>query len=295
MSVLVELSGGFGNQMFQYAAGYALARRLGKQCTVDVGIYSPRNPVKYQLDRFLGAPEIASAFELPLRSILMARGVSNKIFGRAPFVSLGLRRIRAFNEGSAFVFDRRFLDIQGEVYLRGYYQSEKYFDGYADDIRGIFEFKNAPSPENSKIMDLMAKTDSVSVHIRRGDYVSSAHTNQYHGTCPVSYYSDAFKLLGERCEKPFFFVFSDDPAWCKANIHPPGGTVYIDHNRGDDSPEDMRLMARCRHHVIANSSFSWWGAWLNPYPEKIVVAPRKWLETKSVQVLDLIPESWVTL
>lgn len=295
MSVLVELSGGLGNQMFQYAAGHALARRLGRPCEVDDTCYTGRNPVKYQLDKFSGQPRVASVRDLPLRSVLRRWGVSGRVAERAPFYSSGLKRIRAFREGSPFAFDSRYLDIQGDVYLMGYFQSEKYFADCAGEIRGMFAFKNAPNRKNSEIAALMRSSDSVSVHIRRGDYVSNAYTNQYHGTCPLSYYADAFELLKGRLKDPFFFVFSDDPEWCRSHIHPPGRALYIDHNRGDDSPEDMRLMSLCGHHVIANSSFSWWGAWLNPDPKKTVLAPKQWLETKKIQVVDLIPDNWTRL
>jgi len=272
MSVLVQLSDGLGNQMFQYAAGYALAARLGTECRVNDAYYArpQEKPRIYQLDRFVGAPMRITAADLR-------------------------KKFKLFKEEKEFAFDRRHLGFSGDVYLVGYFQSEKYFGNVPGEIRSLFGFKGAPNPENAEMAARIARTNAVSVHVRRGDYVTCPWASENFGTCSLDYYINAFRTLTQRLAKPVFFVFSDDPQWCKENIHPPADTVYVEHNHKGPASEDMRLMSLCRHHILANSSFSWWGAWLNPSPQKIVVAPKTWMAAPSVRILDLIPEAWLQL
>jgi len=128
--------------------------------------------------------------------------------------------------------------------------------------------------------------------VRRGDYLTSPAASGCHGVCPPEYYHAAVKELATRLRSPHFYVFSDDPAWVKAQLNLPHPTTFVDHNDAEHGYEDLRLMASCRHHIIANSTFSWWGAWLGGYPEKRVVAPQKWFRDDRVDTADLIPQGW---
>lgn len=136
---------------------------------------------------------------------------------------------------------------------------------------------------------------AVSLHVRRGDYVSDARTHAAHGLCSIDYYRAAVRYIIDRVEAPEFFVFSDDIAWARGNLDISHPCHYLDHNRGAESYNDMRLMSLCHHHIIANSSFSWWGAWLNPRDDKIVVAPARWFASGNRRLDDLFPPGWVTL
>jgi hypothetical protein len=277
--IIVQLSGGLGNQMFQYAAGYSLARRLGVECQVNLANFA-KNIRKYELECFTDAPAVSQKNRIPRRW-------RPRIFGLTGGMTI-------FEEKFAFVFDERFSSLKDGTYLVGYFQSEKYFEGYATDIRTLYTLRMQPKGANQQILNDMLNTQTVSVHVRRGDYVSNRSTNLYHGICPAAYYQQAFELISRRVQSPRFYVFSDDPEWTRANVQPPGYTIYIEHNR-DAAFEDLRLMSSCRNHIIANSSFSWWGAWLNSCPEKIVIAPRKWLANDSVPIIDLIPETWIQI
>ena len=289
--IISQLSGGLGNQMFQYAAAQSLAWRLKTECFVDTSAFKI-NIRKYELNIFAIAPKIANFYEVPLNSYL------NRVPGFSliePWIgnrNLHFIKIKKYKEMNDFTFDLEFNRLYGNIYLEGYFQSEKYFKQFASRIREGFNFKVPPTKHNVIILDEIIKTNSVSVHIRRGDYISDLETNQFHGTCPISYYENAFRLIKSQVKNPIFFVFSDDPEWTKKNITPPGDTKYIGHNLNDLAYEDMRLMSKCKHHIIANSSFSWWGAWLNPNPQKIVVAPQKWLSSEKFVIRDLIPEYW---
>jgi hypothetical protein len=162
-------------------------------------------------------------------------------------------------------------------------------------IRKDFEFLEPAKDRNAEVLEQIRHSFSISIHVRRGDYVTLAAASEFHGLMGPDYYkAGAEAILRGKNETPSFFVFSDDPEWCKENIKLPGEITYIDWNTGKNSFEDMRLMSNCKHHVIANSSFSWWGAWLNPSKEKIVVAPKQWFNDTSNQT-DIVPESWIRL
>ena len=289
--IVVCLNGGLGNQMFQFAAAYALSARLGVECKVDVSILE-RSIRRYELECFTGAPPVGDISDLPLRLRLRARGIPDVVAGT---LDRWFGGSTVFQEQSSFVFDRRFLTVTDGSYLVGYFQTEKYFSNVACDIERLFTFHNPPSIANTKILDQISNGRAVSVHVRRADYVSDRQTNQFHGTCSLEYYAAAFGLIADRVNDARFFVFSDDPLWARQNIKPPGETIYVDHNKADAAYEDMRLMSACQHHIVANSSFSWWAAWLNASPEKVVVAPKRWLADPSVPLDDLLPEKWIAI
>lgn len=141
----------------------------------------------------------------------------------------------------------------------------------------------------------MAQENAVSVHMRRGDFVSNPKSNAVHGVCPPEYYRAAIRTMAGQVEKPCFYIFSDDIAWAKDQLKLDFPCQSVEHNTGAESYNDMRLMSRCRHHIIANSSFSWWGAWLSDYPSKIVIAPRQWFLNAPHDVSDLIPHGWIRM
>jgi hypothetical protein len=190
------------------------------------------------------------------------------------------------------VFRPEILNLTGDVFLSGYWQTEKYFSSIRNLLLQEFSFKSAPDDENKKVIDLILAENSVSVHIRRGDYISNPTTHRYHNCCDESYYQRAMAEVCKQVSQPHFFVISDEPEWAQENFKAPGEMSIIDLNHGERSYEDMRLMSLCKHNVIANSSFSWWGAWLNQNPEKIVIAPKHWFNFKKFKIRDLIPEQW---
>ncbi|HQS38500.1 MAG TPA: alpha-1,2-fucosyltransferase, partial [Methylotenera sp.] len=162
-----------------------------------------------------------------------------------------------------------------------------------EQIRKDFTFKLALSVKNSAIIEQISQVNAVSLHVRRGDYVTNAK-NAFIGVCSLEYYRKAVEYVKNQVDKPVFFVFSDDIEWVKSNLPIDFPCFYIDHNHGIESFNDMRLMSHCKHHIIANSSFSWWGAWLNANSEKIVIAPQQWF-ANNTNVNDLLPESWIKL
>jgi len=285
---VIHLMGGLGNQMFQYAAGRALSVKRDIPFVVDFDdpyIYAKRS---FGLDVFDLDYQTASFGQLlgakPKRKVL------RRLFkwtGNDPDKYL-------YREKMDFYYQPELFDCPNGSYVSGFWQSEKYFLDIADIIRRDFGFKNPQNALNKSHADAINNCNSISIHIRRGDYILVPNTNKIHGTCDLEYYQRAIEIISEKANDPVFFCFSDDMEWVKGNLKINHPVRYIDNNTANGY-EDMRLMSYCKHHVIANSSFSWWGAWLNPNPDKIVIAPKKWLNNPAVVVKDLIPDSWIKL
>lgn len=291
--IIVNLIGGLGNQMFQYATGRALSLRLSQSLRLDISGFDGYGLHQgFELSRvFACNPEIAT--DEDIRDLLG---------WRASRIARKLLLLPAFRwlQGDRLVVEPHFhywpeiTGLSRNFYLAGYWQSEKYFCDATESIRADFTFRPPLSKQNAELARRIGQTTAVSLHVRRGDYVSNAKANAAHGLCSLDYYRAAILQLAAHVERPEFFVFSDDIAWVKANLKIDFPCQYVDHNQGAESYNDMRLMSLCEHHIIANSSFSWWGAWLNPNMDKIVVAPRKWFATDK-NVEDLYPAGWVLI
>lgn len=293
--IITHIIGGLGNQMFQYAAGRALALANGVPLHLDVSGFEGYGLHQgFELHRVFGC-------EAPLASNEEVGAVLG--WRSAPLV----RRILVRSEltklrGQAFVVEPHFhywpgiRNLPATVYLQGYWQSERYFAAVADAIRADFSFRQPLSAINAAIAEKIgAGGAAVSLHVRRGDYVSNPTTYAAHGLCSLDYYRAAVHHVAERIEAPEFFVFSDDIEWVRNKLGIDFPCHYVDHNQGVESYNDMRLMSLCRHHIIANSSFSWWGAWLNPREDKIVVAPQRWFANGERRLDDLYGTGWVRL
>lgn len=291
--IIVNLIGGLGNQMFQYATGRALSLRLSQPLRLDISGFDGYGLHQgFELSRvFKCDPEIATEDEI--RDLLgwRASRAARKILLRPAFRWLQGTRLAVEPH---FHYWSGISELTCNAYLAGYWQSDKYFSDASETIRADFTFRPPLSKQNAELAGRIGQTTAVSLHVRRGDYVSDAKANAAHGLCSLDYYRAAVLHIAAHVERPEFFVFSDDIAWVKANLKINFPCCYVDHNQGAASYNDMRLMSLCGHHIIANSSFSWWGAWLNPNPGKIVVAPRKWFANdKSVE--DLFPAGWVLI
>jgi hypothetical protein len=192
-------------------------------------------------------------------------------------------------------FDPPLLDTVTDVLvIEGYWQSFKYFDPYQDIIRSELTFRKAPSEKNRRIIDEIESVEAIAVHVRRGDYVTNTNNNASLGTCSLEYYRKADTYIGRHVKKPHYYIFTDDAEWARDNLtFFLGPTRVVDHNSGKADSEDFRLMTHCKHFIIANSSFSWWGAWLAPHSEKIIIAPKEWFTVDNFPPEDRIPESWL--
>ena len=293
--IIVKLNGGLGNQMFQYAAARRLALVNGASLKLDLGwfadIPSGDTPRRYELGAFKTVQEIASPAEVKaLRGTDIRRWP--KVAKRLA-QSLGLFAKPGCCIEKHFHFAPEILQLRGEVYLDGYWQSEKYFIDVADTIRTEFTLTTDPTSLNKELAGVILDCEAVSLHVRRGDYLTNNSASQHHVSNPSDYYRAAIAEMSARVRNPHFFVFSDDPVWVKDNLLGEAHMTCMEHNGPDQGCEDLRLMSVCRHHIIANSSFSWWGAWLSTYPEKIVIAPKAWFHGNDVDTSDLLPTGWL--
>jgi len=291
--IITRLIGGLGNQMFQYAAGRRTAIANKAELKLDITGYDHQvgiTPRKYMLDIFNIHASIVSKQEIKLFNNYSKNIIQRNLHR----IVSSLFRRHYFRQKSSG-FDHKFLSISDNSYLDGHWGSEKYFSDIGDVIRKEFMLKNSPNKKNSQLIQRINNCNSVSIHVRRSDYVNDKKTHDFHGVCGLDYYKKAVSFITKKVPNTVFFIFSDDPTWCKQNLRLPYSTIYVTHNLGNKDYEDMRLMSTCKHNIIANSSFSWWGAWLNSHKNKMIIAPNKWFNIPTINTRDLIPQSWIKI
>ena len=294
--VIVSLYGGLGNQLFQYAVARSLATKNNASLVLDIAWFDIADSLKdtttrkYALKSFgidceiqtIGLPWQKNGF---LRRLLRRFSWLFKVFANDFLIC---------NEKSA-LFDFDLLNQTGPLWLNGYWQSYKYFDSISEVIRKEIGTIRFLSVSSQKVLNGIVNCESICVHVRRGDYVSNANANKVHGLCGVEYYKKAIKLVAENLDNPVIYIFSDDPDWVRINLKNPYKTIVVDVNGTEDVCQDLWLMSSCKHFIIANSSLSWWGAWLSLSENKVVVAPKKWFANKSYDTSDLIPPDWIRI
>jgi len=288
--LIVKLKGGLGNQLFQYAFGRALSMQANQALVLDISHFGKTRQGETPRAFCLHHYGIAARVGLPWwaqKAWRLRKGRMMKTFGE-----LGLGKIREVRETS-FRYEK--IDApagRGLWSYEGYWQAPRYFEQARPFLLKELVPVRAAQGMNEEVLNQIRQSNAVSVHIRRGDYVSDAAISAFHGICGLNYYRDAMQGIGEQIQDPVFYVFSDDIAWAKSHIQSIHPMVFVDHNDDETAFEDLRLMSECRHHIIANSSFSWWAAWLNPRAEKKVIAPRRWFADTTVSCDDLIPDTW---
>ena len=281
--IYVRLIGGLGNQLFQYASARAVSLRRGVPLVLDARHYKAGDRFAYGLDHFAIQARIGDDPDLP-----PARGRPVPYF-----LWRTLKLKPRFLREDGLGFNEAIHRAAPGSYLHGYLQTERYFADQEPQLRRELAIVTPPSDENRRWLDHIASVPSVSLHVRRGDYVSNEKADRSHGTCTLDYYRNAVRLVAEQItEEPVFFIFSDDPDWARENIDVGFETHVAGHNDFTRNYEDLRLMSACRNHIIANSSFSWWGAWLDASPDKIVVTPERWFADPGLTNPDIVPESW---
>jgi len=283
--VIVRLEGGLGNQLFQYAAGRTLALETDRQLLLDTSAYREDRLRSYQLDRFAIAARPLVAGDVPLFKLRRSRlrGIVPRRWRYSIAREAFPARLPVWSPAAG-------LDA-GAPYLIGYWQSERYFAAAADTIRREFRLREPADQANGAILDSIAGCDAVALHVRRGDYVSNPAATAYHGLCGLEYYRAAIDRLSSVIARPHLFVFSDDLDWVRGHLDTGHPTTWVGHN-GQTPWEDLRLMAACRHFIIANSSFSWWGAWLGGWPGKRVIAPARWFRADHGGEGEIVPAGW---
>lgn len=291
--IITQLTGGLGNQLFQYALAKSLSEKLKIPFIIDLSFFKYYEWHEYSLKPFNIQQTVISDTELNSYLNPKFSFVDRILF------KLGVKRrpqTIVFEE-NGFSYSDAVFDVEPSIYLKGFWQSEKYFLNIDKLIRSDFKINIPPSDNNQNVLDKINSSNAVSLHVRRGNYVTEEVFNSYHGTSSLEYYSSAVEFIKERIENPVYYIFSNDIPWSKEHLTFEGEKVFVDINDDKRDYEDLRLMSHCKHNIIANSTFSWWGAWLNENPEKIVIAPQRWFanEEMQVQTQDLIPETWIKM
>ncbi len=294
--ITIKLVGGLGNQLFQYAFGRALATKQNTELVLDHTTYTTwqfqtNDAVRnFKLDHF----------NIKARLITETESLAQHTFKKRL-----LRKIkRKIFPHQAYIFNPQYFSVQNDSYLEGFWQSEKYFSPIADEIRKELTLKTPLTTQATSLRNtIKTSTPAISLHVRRGDYANNPSISKRFGMCDIEYYKKALALLTEKLGTYSVFIFSDDIEWAKEHLPQILPLGVQDHYMSRPDPadygkfdyEEIILMSSCDHHIIANSSFSWWGAWLNPNNKKIVIAPKQWIADKRVKTRDVIPSNWIQI
>jgi Glycosyl transferase family 11 len=289
--IIARITSGLGNQLFQYALGRSLAHRTRTALYFDLSyykqLYETDTPRAFKLDRF--AIDYKRLDTSPLLYVSKAtRLLPNRT----------LKPLVNWVKEKHFHLDPTVLDVADQlIILDGFWQSEGYFADCETVIRRELTFQRQPGPKFAAYRQAIGAAEQpISVHIRRGDYVSHPEFSQSFGFVGVEYYRAAIARLTAQFPAASLFLFSDDPAWVAEYLAPDVPHVFIQNTGPDADLDDLQLMSLCKHHIIANSSFSWWGAWLNADTDKVVIAPKQWYKNKpDWDTKDLLPSSWIRL
>jgi len=295
--IIVSIFGGLGNQMFQYACGKALAAKLGVELKLDISFLAD----KLERENFTVRDYELNVFKINDGFVELSevRKFIPDLWNCTKPDLLKYKLLRFFNgnhyyfEKQKFRFEPHIEQLKDNSYVYGYFQTEKYFSNVKDDLLQSFTLKSEPDEQNQRLIAKMGAETAVSIHIRRGDYLNSPFN-----LLELAYYQKAIELIKQQVENPKFYLFTNDYDWALQNfdVLEIDKTIVV-HNQAENSFMDMILMSQCKHNICANSSFSWWGAWLNQYPKKIIIAPKQWYKSLkyNANTSDLIPAGWLQI
>jgi len=298
--ITVKLSGGLGNQMFQYATAKALALKKNTQVKLDLTTLNHRLPMRDYVFR---------TYDLDLFNIKVKLSFLSRFSKFGKNVAFILAKIKTllkekffpksiFKEKEYYFFDPEIFNQKNNVYLDGFWQSYRYFEDYQEEIRGEFSSFPEFSEQAKELSELIINNESVCIGIRRGDYVSNPNNVKFFGILPLTYFQQGIDLIKQKITNPYFFIFTDDIDWCRENFDLSENVFFVtaDYN-GERYIDKFHLMTLCKHFIIANSTYSWWPAWLSANQNKIVIAPKNWLADQKFNnyTKDLIPADWIRI
>lgn len=287
--IIVRLQGGLGNQMFQYAFGRALSMRSGMELYLDTSPLNPKKNRGYQLDAFILSVKAADSEKV--QRLITPHFVIRKKLWKA--LKIPFRYADTHILEKDFPYDNDVACRKTSAYFDGYWQTEKYFGDCKDTIRQDFSFRNEEALCRHVQYEEVLNSNSVSIHIRRGDYVKNPKYKKRLYVCKLEYYKNAMKYLNERFENLTFYIASDDHEWVKSNFELSKHIKLIE---SKNALEDLYIMSKCKHNIISNSSFSWWAAWLNSNENKRVLAPNIWFNPYAkIDFRDVVPDSWIKI
>ena len=289
--IIVRLKGGLGNQLFQYALGRNLAIQHQTDLILDTTSFEKDHLRTYRLNSFQIKAKPSDRFWF-FPDNRIGRRLNPLLEKVRALISQSINVVQE----ASFAFDPLILNTPNFAYLNGYWQSEKYFGAIQTQLREDLRLSQALSDLQQSLASKINRNPfAVSLHVRRGDYVADPTTTAFHGLCSLEWYARAAELILTKEPQAQFYIFSDDYKWVKENLTISAPIHFIEPSPDGQEAIDMHLMSLCKHNIIANSSFSWWGAWLNNNPKKIVIAPNRWFATDLHNTIDLIPSEWIRL
>lgn len=282
--IITELNGGLGNQLFQYAAGLSLA--LKHQTTLKVSIQFKNNDTSRNLGLSHFNTNIIEANQEEINQLYSSSTLNRSLQALLP------PPFKHYFREKHFAYQSGFNKLGPNVYLKGYWQSELYFSSIADQVKATFTLKPEYYSSVLSLIEEIKTSESVSIHIRKGDYLLHPYS-EYYASLESAYYITAIAALQEQHPQLKLFVFTDDPNWVKENLHLASPYRLISGIETSSMYEDFQAMLSCKYHIIANSSFSWWTAWLSAREGKKVIAPKQWFKNGPTDTQDLVPKSWL--
>lgn len=282
--IVTKIYGGLAGQMLQYSLGRALSLKHSAPLLLDIEWFNSNFENSNITQREFGLDKFQTQFTVFDNSFL------NKTLRK-----LGLKTKLLKVKEKTFTFDENMLNVPDNAILDGYWFSYKYFDHIRDVLRKDFTPRQIDERNQALLTQIKNTENPVAVHIRRGDYVSNPNANKFHGVLSLDYYREAVRLITDKMPNAQFYVFSDDASWVKEHFSFLKNPVFVDFNRDANNHMDIFLMSNCKHNIIANSGFSWWGAYLNDNKNKTVIAPETWFLAKDMNAKDVKPEGWISI
>jgi hypothetical protein len=284
--IITALNGGLGNQLFQYAAGLSLASR---------------HQVPLKIDPQFKTTDTSRTLGLSHFNIRLQEATKEEIHQLYPSSSFtrAIQRLlptpfKHFYKEKKFAYQDTFEKLGASVYLKGYWQSEKYFSGITDQLRETLKLNPIYFQALHALIQELTQTDSVAIHVRKGDYLKQPYSD-YYATIDSTYYNTALSALENISRQLKLYVFTDDPDWVNNQLHLTMPFILVSGVHTKNMYEDFEAMRSCKYHIIANSSFSWWTAWLSDREDKQVIAPKQWFKNGPSDTYDLLPKSWLIL
>lgn len=295
--VTVSLYGGLGNQLFQYATARSLAIRLQAELALDLAWFNIVNkmpdvtPRKFALAPFniqgILQNEGAALFMTGNRIQRLAKKILQ-------LIRPSITNINLIQEGK-LTFDPHIFSLHGSLWLKGHWGSFKYYQNIRPLLQHEIATPGQLNPKSAELISAISESDAIAIHIRRGDYVTNKRAAKRHCLCDMEYYRAGLQIAAQGLKNPHCYIFSDDTEWVRDNFKIAVPMTIVDINGPDDAHQDLWLMAACKRFIIANSSFSWWAAWLSKAKDKLVVCPKKWAVRANHDTQNLIPADWIQI
>jgi len=291
--IIIKLQGGLGNQLFQWAFG--LSRQLKTNCNLkfDANSFATDKLRNLEITQLITDFEVATQKEI--KETRFENGLLNLLIRKVTTLINPYYKRKVICE-QTYLFDESLDNYKHcSNYFEGYWQNEKYFIGYRQQILKSlnFEINTSKNYQSYKSQIIDNTKNSVAIHVRRGDYINDERILKIHGVCSIDYYQNAIQLMEDRYDNIQFYIFSNDIEWCEKFFDAINNKTFV--NKTKTVFEDLELMSLCKGQIIANSSLSWWSAWLNTNENKSIIAPKKWFNKTSINYSQIVPENWIKL